>query len=621
MNVRSFFSVTIILIAFFFNSSESVLSNTSDNFLKANIDLITIQDDKVRVTITPPEMGSEEARYNFARIIPGTYAIADYGRYIENFEAYDKGGKNLAVSRKDTNTWIIKNAADLGSVTYLVNDTYDSESGSAFSSHGTTIFSPAGTNILAGKNFMMNMCGFIGYFSGYKDVNYEISISHPSDLYGATALTDNDVSDNSDVFKVTRFSELVDSPVMYSVPDTSAFTVGDMEVLLSVYSPDNKNITANGFTPDLKRMINAQKTFLGDINKTKKYAVLVYISSGLANDAGGYGALEHNNSTTSVFRITMKNQELINVISHEFFHTVTPLNIHSKQIQDFDFNNPVMPQHLWMYEGFTEYFAQLFQVNQGLISEDEFYKVMSSKEVQSKSFYNDSLSFIEMSENVLDTNYKAQYPNVYMKGAMMAMCLDIIIREKSGGKRGILNLMGQLSEIYGPTKPFDASELIPKVTELTYPEAGTFIQNHIVEGNPIDYEKYLKIAGVERAVVQLPEIISFIVDKKPYIFIDTTKKTVTALKPDNNNFLMALGIKENDQLLEMNGIPFDPHNYLSVLLTGYELEENSPVTMKVKRNGQILDLKGVVKLNYIPGPGFKFKDKSKESLKNAWLKG
>lgn len=621
MNVKSLITIPIIGILFFFNSSESVFSNTSDNLLKANIDLVNVQDDKVRVTITAPEMGTEEAGYNFAKIIPGTYAIADYGRYIENFEAFDKGGKNLTVLRKDTNTWIIKNAAELGSVTYLVNDTYDSESGSAFSAHGTTIFSPAGTNILAGKNFMMNMCGFIGYFSGYKDVNYEITISHPPDLFGATALTDNDVSDKSDVFTVSRFAELVDSPVMYSVPDTSAFKVGDMEVLLSVYSPDNKNITANSFTPDLKRMINAQKTFLGDINKTKKYAVLVYISSGSANDAGGYGALEHNNSTTSVFRLTMKNQELINVISHEFFHTVTPLNIHSKQIQDFDFNDPVMPKHLWMYEGFTEYFAQLFQVNQGLMSEDDFYKVMSEKEVQSKSLFSDSLSFIEMSENVLDTNYKAQYPNVYQKGALLAMCLDIIIREKSGGKRGILNLMGQLAEIYGPTKPFDASELIPKITELTYPEVGTFIQNHIAEGNPVDYEKYLKIAGVERAIVQLPEIVVFLVDKKPYIFIDTAKNTITALKPDNNNFFMALGIKENDQLLEMNGIPFDPDNYLSVLLMGYQLEENSPVTMKVKRNGDLIELKGVVKLNYKPGPGFIFKDKSKETLKNAWLKG
>lgn len=621
MNVRSFFAATVTIILSVFISSGFVLSDTSDNLLKANIDLVNIQNDKVRVTVSAPEMGTNEAEYNFARIIPGTYAIADYGRYIENFEAFDKGGKNLAVSRKDTNTWIIKNAKELCTVTYLVNDTYDSESGSAFSAQGTTIFSPAGTNILAGKNFMLNMCGFVGYFSGYKDVNYEITISHPPDLFGATALTDNDAGDNSDLFKVSRFAELVDSPVMYSVPDTSKFKVGDMEVLLSVYSPDNKNITADGFTPDLERMIIAQKTFLGDINKTKKYAVLVYISSGSATDAGGFGALEHNNSTTSVFRLTMKNQELINVISHEFFHTVTPLNIHSKQIQDFDFNDPVMPEHLWMYEGFTEYFAQLFQVNQGLMSEDEFYKVMSGKEVNSKSFYSDSLSFIEMSENVLDTNYKAQYPNVYQKGALMAMCLDIIIREKSGGKRGILDLMGQLAEIYGPSRPFDASELIPKVTELTYPEAGTFIQNHIAEGNPVDYEKYLKLVGVERVTVQLPEVVAFVVEKKPYIFIDTSKNTVTALKPDGNNFFTALGVKENDQLLEMNGLAFDPDNYMSVLLMGYQLEENSPVTMKVKRNGEIIELKGVVKLNYKDGPGFEFKDKSKEELKNAWLKG
>ncbi|MBX7042766.1 MAG: hypothetical protein K1X85_07670 [Ignavibacteria bacterium] len=32
----------------------------------------------------------------------------------------------------------------------------------------------------------------------------------------------------------------------------------------------------------------------------------------------------------------------------------------------------------------------------------------------------------------------------------MAMCLDIIIREKSNGKRSLLSMMGGLSEIYGP---------------------------------------------------------------------------------------------------------------------------------------------------------------------------
>jgi predicted metalloprotease with PDZ domain len=52
---------------------------------------------------------------------------------------------------------------------------------------------------------------------------------------------------------------------------------------------------------------------------------------------------------------------MMDVVSHEFFHIVTPLSIHSKEIQDFDYNDPKMSQHLWMYEGVTEYFANLFK--------------------------------------------------------------------------------------------------------------------------------------------------------------------------------------------------------------------------------------------------------------------
>jgi predicted metalloprotease with PDZ domain len=44
------------------------------------------------------------------------------------------------------------------------------------------------------------------------------------------------------------------------------------------------------------------------------------------------------------------------VVSHEFFHIVTPLTIHSKEIHYFDYNSPKM-SNLWMYEGVTEYFA------------------------------------------------------------------------------------------------------------------------------------------------------------------------------------------------------------------------------------------------------------------------
>ncbi len=527
------------------------------------------------------------------KIIPGTYSIADYGRYIEDFKAFDKAGNLLPVSRTDTNTWVISKAQGLSKINYLVNDTYDSEEGDAFEEGSKTIFSPAGTNILAGKQFMLNMCGFVGYFSGQANIPYQVTISHPDSLQAAASIDDKDPSKGTDVFSVPRYAELVDHPIMYSIPDISTTRIGDMDILLSVYSPRKKSVTSAAFFPDIEKMIRAQKAYLGPINTTKKYAVLTYITSFSKDDARGIGALEHNTSTTSVFQESMKSRDLINVISHEFFHTLTPLNIHSREIHDFDFNNPKMSAHLWMYEGLTEYFANHFQVHQGLMTEDKFFAKMAEKEKFSTQMYIDKLSFTEMSKNVLDPAMKSQYPNVYQKGALIGMCLDILLRDASGGKSGILELMGRLSAKYGPEKPFEDSLLIPEITAMTNPEVGAFLQEHVINGTPIDYEKYLQRVGVARADIKEPTQLVFITGSKPYISIDTARRIVTAIiKDTNNNFMNAMGVKDGDEIIEMNETVLDASVIMNVLIAGYGLEEDEPMTMKVKRNGEIIELKG-----------------------------
>jgi hypothetical protein len=48
---------------------------------------------------------------------------------------------------------------------------------------------------------------------------------------------------------------------------------------------------------------------------------------------------------------------------------------------------------------------------------------------------NDTMSFTTMSANVLEQPYKDQYINV-SKGALIGMCIDIIIREKVMAKEG-----------------------------------------------------------------------------------------------------------------------------------------------------------------------------------------
>ncbi len=189
-------------------------------------------------------------------------------------------------------------------------------------------------------------------------------------------------------------------------------------------------------------------------------------------------------------------ESLIDTISHEFFHIVSPLSIHSEDVHYFDYHEPTFSKHLWMYEGVTEYFANHFQVYEGLISEEEFYANMMGK-IQTSQMMNDSMSFTEMSENVLVQPYAQQYYNVYMKGALIGMCIDILMREESNGQRGILSLMKELSNKYGKNKPFEDDSLFDEITALTYPSIREFLDTHVAGTTPIDYDVFFAKMGLE----------------------------------------------------------------------------------------------------------------------------
>ena len=154
-------------------------------------------------------------------------------------------------------------------------------------------------------------------------------------------------------------------------------------------------------------------------------------------------ALEHQKSTVTVLREKSSKaylaKSIIDVVAHEFFHIVTPLSIHSEDIHYFDYNNPTFSKHLWMYEGVTEYFALHFQVYEGLIDEQEFYNIMARK-INVSKYFDDTMSFTEMSENIIDEEYAPNFYNVYQKGALIGMVIDILMREESNGNRGILSL-------------------------------------------------------------------------------------------------------------------------------------------------------------------------------------
>lgn len=609
---KSIIALAIIAFLWSNNTLNAQKKGTSKQYVKVGIDLIDVKDDKVLVTVQAPKTMSEKITYSIPKIVPGTYSDDNYGNYIEEFKAFDTKGSELSVTKSDENTWSISNAKYLSKITYLVNDTYDTEKGGGHG--GGDVFSPAGTNIDAGKNFMLNTHGFVGYFQDKKDLPYRLTITHPETLFGATSMNDSDESKIKDVFTTSRYAELVENPIMYAKPDYTSFNVNGMEIQIAVYSPSGI-VTAESITPELKKMMTAQKTFLGNMNATKKYTVLLYLSSMKPDDAKGFGALEHPTVTTVVLPEMLPSDELQghmkDIVSHEFFHILTPLTIHSYEIQDFDYNSPKMSQHLWLYEGVTEYFANLFQVNQGLIEEAEFFKRMSDKIEQSKSF-NDTISFTAMSANVLKSPYKEQYANVYEKGALIAMCIDIIIREKSNGERGILNLMQQLSKEYGVHKAFNDDELFAKVTSLTYPEVDDFLRTYVSGSTPINYEAYFAKVGVGKAIVKVPE-------NKFVLSVDREKKELM-INPDSEptTFMKALDLKVGDIITAINGTMYNLDNISD--LKSDDWKEGEPISITIKREGKEQTLSGKVKISFKEIEVLKAIDASKSNLKNAWLK-
>ncbi|MBT2162539.1 M61 family metallopeptidase [Zobellia barbeyronii] len=591
----------------------------------ATLDLKNVVDDKVSVTVDPGTFTTDEVLFYIPKTVPGTYSTDNYGQYIEGFKAFDYDGKELAFSKTDDNTWKISNGKNLDKVTYFVNDTYDTEG-----EVKSKVFSPSGTNINAGKTFMLNLHGFVGYFNTLKEVPYELSITRPADLLASTSLAPKKLETsvaNVDIFTANRYFDVIDNPILYAKPNTETFEINGITVTLSVYSPTGI-YSALSLKDRMEKMMGAQKTFLGDINGTKIYNILLYLSTMEADDASGFGALEHHTSTVVVLPEAMPKERLeqamVDVVSHEFFHIVTPLSVHSKEVQYFDFNDPKMSQHLWMYEGTTEYFANLFQIQQGLIDEAEFYQRMMDK-VNNAKLYDDAMSFTEMSKNILVEPYKKNYANVYEKGALINMVLDIQLRELSNGEKGVLWLMKELTKKYGNNTPFEDDKLIDEIVSMTYPEIRGFFDIYVIGNTPINYNDYLSKVGLKADLVE-QETGYFLNGEDPFIDVEQGDESIVFIREgiELNSFFKDLGAVGGDVIKSINDEPVTLESIRPIIGKSFGWSPDTDIKMTVKRGDEEIELEGKVgsptlKVETITAD----KNASAEiiKLREVWMKG
>jgi predicted metalloprotease with PDZ domain len=594
----------------------------AQNSYRYKVDINSAPGDELKIELLTPKIITKEIVFHLPKIVPGTYVNSDFGKFVHDLKAFDKSGKELVtVLLPDSNSWKISDARKLYKIEYQVEDTWDTKK-----KHN--VYEMAGTNFEEGKNFVLNTFALFGYFDGMKKNPFEIEILKPGNLYASTPLVPIKANATSDLFRCNNVDLLYDSPIMYCVPDTTTVRIGNTDVLISLYSP-KKLVTSKYIAENIRGLLEAAKTYLGGSLPVKRYAFLYYFNSEQPT-VQGQGALEHSYSSFySMIEAPEKKiaQNVVGISSHEFFHIVTPLNICSKEVREFNFNQTVLSKHLWLYEGSTEYDAHHAQVTQGLITLDEYLDVLQRKINSSRAgSFNDSLPLTEMSLQSAG-KYADQFLNIYFKGALVSACLDILLNKLSNGKSGLRKLKHDLYLKYGPVKYFKDAELFDEIAKLTYPEIRLFFSKYVEGNTPIPYEDFFKLVGMKYSPKK--ETMAFTTGGFRFFSDGSTKPIVISNVSNLNVVGNKMGYKKGDEIVSINGRPVNSTSFTQVTKDVYsEIKEGDLLSMIVKRKNEKgetetitlstpaqkvlkVDLH-VLELENVTGPQL--------ALRNAWLK-
>src|ERR1041385_8292195 len=132
-----------LFVTFIFLWSAGIAQNDYNY----KIDLTKVVDDKVLVELTPPKTDNNEVRFCFPAMVPGTYEVYNFGRFISDLKVTGKNGTKIKIEKKNDNIYVLSPAKEIETISYLVEDTWDTKIKEKI------VFEPGGTNIEEGKNF------------------------------------------------------------------------------------------------------------------------------------------------------------------------------------------------------------------------------------------------------------------------------------------------------------------------------------------------------------------------------------------------------------------------------------------------------------------------------------
>jgi predicted metalloprotease with PDZ domain len=488
-----------ILALLAFGPASAASATVPPASLVYSIDLNRRADDLFHVTLRVTGLTPANAVYQFASTAPGTYQVMNIGRYVKEFAAYDARGRKVPAEQVSVNQWRLSDPTRVRTIRYTVTETWDSPL-------DHPIYKMCGTSIES-DHVLINPHAVIGYPEGLQAAPVRLRLAYPAVWKVGSALK----REPDGVFVAANYDQLVDSPILLGHLSKARLVVTGVPIDVYAYSATDK-IKAAQLLAAMSGMLHAAGHFLGKL-PVDRYTFLYHFGDQSA------GAWEHSFSSEYVLQdgefTDSVGRRVTDIAAHEFFHVVTPLNIHSEIIEHFNFVTPVPSRHLWLYEGTTEWAAHAMQLRSGLKTPEAYLETQIRKMQIDRQAFDSTWSLGKLSLTSYSDSGQAQYGNIYMRGALTAGLLDIRLLELSNGTRGLQDLIGELTHRFGKRRAFPDSTFVDTLVAMTSPEIRDFFDRYVWGAQHLPIKQYYAKLGITLVEDEKGKPVRFEIDPNP----------------------------------------------------------------------------------------------------------
>ena len=409
----------------------------------------------LQVELTIDEPDAEGQQVALAAWIPGSYMIREFARHVVAIEAR-AAGRRVALTKLDKHTWRAARCKGPLKLTYRVY-AWDLSVRAAHVDTTHAFFN--GTSV-----FLRVL--------GQESCPVSVELAAPADGDAArwrvatTLPRDGARKWGFGGYRAENYDALIDHPV-----EMGRFTLASFEaagVPHHVVITGHHDCDTARLCKDLAPVCEAQIRLFEPRSVAAPFTEYLFLTMAVGD---GYGGLEHRSSTALIatrddlpYRGMTGTPEgyrrFLGLCSHEYFHCWHVKRIKPAAFVPYDLDRENYTRLLWIFEGFTSYYDDLMLVRGGAVGVDDYLKALS-----------DTISGVMRGpgrrlQSVAESSFEAwtkyyrqdeQSPNsivsYYTKGSLVALCLDLTLRAKSGGRRSLDDVMRLMWRRFG--RPFD----------------------------------------------------------------------------------------------------------------------------------------------------------------------